>query len=227
MSRPVRRLGDDGLVSLKKFRTFAEDESSDHDDVVKKAAKKLKLTQRDVKKAFLRYDEDNEGEVSARNFERVLDKLGFELDKDMIEAFDGKYLKFVKCIGEDEDEDDVDGVLKKLRKESRALRRSLEGDISERKLRNAADDAGVRLSTADLKQLTKSFEGRRDDIDGDKLQRALSKGNASDDDDRQNTTKLSKEVKRLNRKDPDYERVLRDFERDDGELSKKDFREGS
>merc|ERR1711871_1176767 len=36
--------------------------------------------------------------------------------------------------------------------------------------------------------------------------------------------KLSKEVKRLNRKDPDYERVLRDFERDDGELSKKDFR---
>merc|ERR1711981_9475 len=161
-------LGDDGLVSLKKFRTFAEDESSgDNDDVVRKAAKKLKLTQRDVKKAFLRYDEDNEGEVSSRNFERVLDKLGFELDKDVIEAFDGKYLKFVKCIGEDEDDDDVDGVLKKLRKESRALRRSLEGDISERKLRNAADDAGVRLSTQDLKQLTKSFEGRRDDIDGD------------------------------------------------------------
>merc|ERR1712072_1645773 len=110
-----------------------------------------------VKKAFLRYDEDESGEVSARNFERVLDKLGFELDKDVIEAFDGKYLKFVKCIGEDEDDDDddVDGVLKKLRKESRALRRSLEGDISERKLRNAADDAGVRLSTQDLKMLTK------------------------------------------------------------------------
>jgi Ca2+-binding EF-hand superfamily protein len=103
------------------------------------------------------------------------------------------------------------------------LRRSLEGDISERKLRNAADDAGVRLSTADLKALTKSFEGRRDDIDGDKLQRAISKDNDSDDDDRV-LKKLSKEVKRLNRKDPDYERVLRDFERDDGELSKKDFR---
>merc|ERR1712167_30695 len=125
--------------------------------------------------------------------------------------------------GEDEDDDDVDGVLKKLRKESRALRRSLEGEISERKLRNAADDAGVRLSTADLKMLTKSFEGRRDDIDGDKLQRALSKGDASDDDDKV-LRKLSKEVKRLNRKDPDYERVLRDFERDEGELSKKDFR---
>merc|ERR1712167_130797 len=121
------------------------------------------------------------------------------------------------------DDDDVDGVLRKLRKESRALRRSLEGDISERKLRNAADDAGVRLSTADLKALTKSFEGRRDDIDGDKLQRALSKDNDSDEDDKV-LRKLSKEVKRLNRKDPDYERVLRDFERDDGELSKKDFR---
>merc|ERR1712072_1396761 len=88
----------------------------------------------------------------------------------------------------------------------------------------AADDAGVRLSTADLKQLTKSFEGRRDDIDGDKLQRAISKDNDSDDDDDKVLRKLSKEVKRLNRKDPDYERVLRDFERDDGELSKKDFR---
>merc|ERR1711871_1033562 len=105
----------------------------------------------------------------------------------------------------------------------RELRRSLEGDISERKLRNAADDAGIRLSTSDLKMLTKSFEGRRDDIDGDKLQRALSKGDASDDDDKI-LRKLSKEVKCLNRKDPDYERVLRDFERDDGELSKKDFR---
>merc|ERR1712072_1438398 len=148
-----------------------------------------------VKKAFLRYDEDESGEVSARNFERVLDKLGFELDKDVIEAFDGKYLKFVKCIEGEDDDDDVDGVLKKLRKESRALRRSLEGDISERKLRNAADDAGVRLSTQDLKALTKSFEGRRDDIDGDKLQRALSKGDASDDDDKI-LRKLSKEVKR-------------------------------
>merc|ERR1712072_1234052 len=88
----------------------------------------------------------------------------------------------------------------------------------------AADDAGVRLSTADLKQLTKSFEGRRDDIDGDKLQRAISKDDASDDDDDKILRKLSKEVKRLNRKDPDYERVLRDFERDEGELSKKDFR---
>merc|ERR1712167_361784 len=87
---------------------------------------------------------------------------------------------------------------------------------------NAADDAGVRLSTADLKALTKSFEGRRDDIDGDKLQRALSKDNDSDDHDKV-LRKLSKEVKRLNRKDPDYERVIRDFERDDGELSKKDF----
>merc|ERR1712072_1302827 len=87
----------------------------------------------------------------------------------------------------------------------------------------AADDAGVRLSTADLKQLTKSFEGRRDDIDGDKLQRAISKDDDSDDDDKV-LKKLSKEVKRLNRKDPDYERVLLDFERDDGELSKKDFR---
>merc|ERR1711871_159569 len=105
----------------------------------------------------------------------------------------------------------------------RALRRSLEGDISERRLRNAADDAGVRLSTQDLKMLTKSFEGRRDDIDGDKLSRAISK-NDSDDDDDKVLRKLSKEVKRLNRKDPDYERVLRDFERDDGELSKKDFR---
>ena len=182
------------------------------------------MSQRDVKKAFLRYDEDDSGEVSARNFERVLDKLGFDLDKDVIEAFDGKYLKFVKlCEGEDDDDDDVDGVLKKLRKESRALRRSLEGDISERKLRNAADDAEIDASTQDLKMLTKSFEGRRDDIDGDKLQRALSKGDASDDDDKI-LRKLSKEVKRLNRKDPDYERVLRDFERDDGELSKKDFR---
>merc|ERR1711871_294184 len=106
----------------------------------------------------------------------------------------------------------------------RELRRSLEGDISERKLRNAADDAGIRLSTADLKMLTKSFEGRKDDIDGGKLQRAISKDNDSDDDDDKVLRKLSKEVKRLNRKDPDYERVLRDFERDDGELSKKDFR---
>ena len=76
-------------------------------------------------------------------------KLGFDLDKDVIEAFDGKYLKFVKCIeGEDDDDDDVDGVLKKLRKESRALRRSLEGDISEEaaqrggRRRRAAVDAG-------------------------------------------------------------------------------------
>merc|ERR1711871_1925847 len=179
-------------------------------DMIRKAAKKLKLSQRDVKKAFLRYDEDDSGEVSSRNFERVLDKLGFDLDKDVIEAFDGKYLKFVKLIAdEDDDDDNVDGVLKKLRKESRALRRSLEGDISERKLRNAADDAGVRLSTADLKQLTKSFEGRRDDIDGDKLSRAISKDN--DSDDNRVLKKLSKEVKRLTRKDPDYERVLRDF----------------
>ena len=168
-------------------------------------------------------NDDLQSAVSART-ERVLDKLGFDLDKDIIEAFDGKYLKFVKCIGED-DEDDDDKRLrpKKLRRESRSAPVA-GGDISERRLRNAADDAGVRLSTADLKMLTKSFEGRsKDDIDGDKLQRALSKGDASDDDDKI-LRKLSKEVKRLNRKDPDYERVLRDFERDDGELSKKDFR---
>merc|ERR1711981_1464618 len=79
-------LGDDGLVSLKKFRKFAEDESSDNDDMIRKAAKKLKLSSRDVKKAFLRYDEDNEGEVSSRNFERALERLGFELDKDVIVA---------------------------------------------------------------------------------------------------------------------------------------------
>ena len=85
-------------MSLKKFRKFADDESSgDNDDMIRKAAKKLKVSQRDVKKAFLRYDEDDSGEVSARNFERVLDKLGFDLDKDVIEAFDGKYLKFVKA----------------------------------------------------------------------------------------------------------------------------------
>ena len=35
----------------------------------------------------------------------------------MIEAFDGKYLKFVKlCEGEDDDDDDVDGVLKSCAK---------------------------------------------------------------------------------------------------------------
>ena len=48
-------------MSLKKFRKFADDESSgDNDDTIRKAAKKLKLSSRDVKKAFLRYDEDDE-----------------------------------------------------------------------------------------------------------------------------------------------------------------------
>ena len=43
MSRPAPRLGDDGFVSLKKFRKFADDESSgDNDDMIRKAAKKLK-----------------------------------------------------------------------------------------------------------------------------------------------------------------------------------------
>ena len=101
-----------------------------------------------MKKAFLRYDEDDSGEVSARNFERVLDKLGFDLDKDVIEAFDGKYLKFVKCIeGEDDDDDDVDGVLKKAAQRVEGFAPVAGGRHLRRKLRNAADDAGVRLST--------------------------------------------------------------------------------
>ena len=50
--RPTSRprgsaLGDDGLVSLKNSK-FADDESSgDNDDMIRKAAKKLKVSQRD------------------------------------------------------------------------------------------------------------------------------------------------------------------------------------
>ena len=196
-------LGDDGLVSLKKFRKFADDESSgDNDDMIRKAAKKLKVSQRDVKKAFLRYDEDDSGEVSARNFERVLDKLGFDLDKDVIEAFDGKYLKFVKlCEGEGSGGDDVERPKKAAQR--------VEGFApvaGGRHLRTeAAERGGRRWGEGSRRRTSRCSRSRSraagDDIDGDKLQRALSKGDASDDDDKI-LRKLSKEVKRLNRKDP-------------------------
>lgn len=215
-------IGEDGAVSLKAFRKFAGDDegSADHAKVVRKAAAKLKLDRKDVTKALKRYDEDGGGEVSRRDFKRVLDRLGLDLEANVVEAFGEpvEYLKFVKLCGEDDD--DVDGVLRKLRRSEHELRKTLDGDVSERKLKNAADDAGVRLSTADLKALTQSFEGRRDDISGDKLLKALK----ADDDDDAVLRKLSKEVTRLNRRNPDYERVLRDFERDDGELDARSFR---
>ena len=101
------------------------------------------------------------------DFKRALERLDFDLDREVVDGFcEGdavKYGKFLKlCGGDDDDDDDnVDGVLKKLRKESRALRRSLEGDISERKLRNAADDAGGAEGLVD--------ELAVDEVDGEGL----------------------------------------------------------
>ena len=127
----------------------------------------------------------------------------------MIEAFDGKYLKFVKLIeGEDDDDDGVD-VLKNCAKsrERCAGRWRATSPSAACATRRTTPACGCRRRTSRCSR--SGSRARLDDIDGDKLQRALSKGDASDDDDDKILRKLSKEVKRLNREDRRLEtRVL-------------------
>merc|ERR1712167_300799 len=135
-----------------------KDRESDDEDKITRACKDKS---RKLKKAFEKADEDEEGRVSRKKFQRVLEDVGVDLtSRDLEKVMDkfekrdkvdyGKFLKSVST--EDDDDDDVFGAIKRTLKEAKD-----EGDDPRKVFEKLDRDSAGELEADDVKRALKKL----------------------------------------------------------------------